>query len=381
MKMWRALGPVWLLLALLVSGPDADARERTAQSPEDRFDCGLMRGLQCRAESRAELLALYGLPTAESRLAAGSAMYRVFIFDGWMNHHVAITVERSPGSPPTLTLQAPPGLDPQGSGRQVIAPLSVPLSVENWYAVRRLGSFFERTMVPQPIEPGTIRICSGHGPIYFVESTDPEAHEERRLRRSGLGACQEGLADSFAIEVALMAADLIPACAVLDEESFTFTPDHLRACATLSGDTLAAAEVYNLMRPLLADEHERPSADQLESLLGGAEIGGSGAGEGVRPEQAWLGAFAGEARTEFVVERVYARDAGHVIVDGILRRRHRLETPEDPPRYRVEEAPVQIVWVRAWRADFEIEGLTIRAYAPAPDRCNSSDRSRRAVDC
>ena len=379
--MWNAFGPVWLALSLLALDSGADARQRAARNPEDGFDCTQRRGLECREESRAELLALYGLPTAESRLAAGSEMYRVFIFSGWMSHHVAITVERSPGSPPTLTLQAPPGVDPQGSGTLVMAPVSVPLAVESWYVVRRRSSFFHRTMVPEPIEPGTIRICGGHGPIYFVESTDPEASEEHRLRRSGLGHCQEGLADPFALEVAILAADLIPACAVLDEEAFTFLADQLRACAILSGDALAGAEVYNLMRPLLAEERERPSADQLEALLGGAKIEGSGSGEDLRPEQAWLAAFAGEERTNFVVERVHGRDAGHVVVDGILRRRHPRETPDDPPRDRVEEAPVQLVWVRRWRSDFELERLAIGAYAPAPDRCSPSDHRRRAVDC
>lgn len=380
MKMLTAFRLVWLSLTLCVAAPAAAAPNRAAERLPDRFDCRLMDGLQCRSESRDRLLAFYGLPTAESRLAAGSEMYRVFVFDAWMGHHVAITVERSPGSSPTLTLHAPPQPERRGAGSQTVPPVSVPMSVDAWYLVRRRGSLFERRMVPEPVEPGVIRICGGHGPLYFVESTNPEPDAAQPLRRSGLGHCVEGLADAFGIEVALLAAEIIPSCAILDDTLFLFTAERLRACAIISGDRIAAAEVYNLLGPLLAEGRDRPSADRLASLFDAAEVGGSGVADGARPEQAWLQALAGETRTEFVVEEVHARDAGHVVVDGLLRRRHLLEDERDETRYRVEEAPVQLVWTRSL-SDFEIERLTIGAYEPAPDRCSGPSRTRRSADC
>lgn len=339
-----------------------------------------MRGLQCRAEARAELLALYGLPTAESRLAAASEMYRVFIFDAWMRHHVAITVERGPDSPPTLTLYAPPRPDPQGAGPQVVPPVSVPMTLDDWYAVRRIGNLFYRQLVPEPDEPGVIRICGGHGPLYFVESSEPAASGDGRVRRSGLTYCAEGLAEAFGIELALLAARLIPSCAALDETAFFFTAERLRACAILSGDRLAAAEVYNLMRPLLR-HRERPNADHLESLFRNAEVRGSAAGEGVAPHQRWLQALAGEERAAFVVERVHAASAGHAVVEGVLRRRFRPQNEQESRQRRTEEAAVQLVWSSDLSSDFRLRSLTIGDYRPAGDRCTSSDRTRRAADC
>jgi hypothetical protein len=376
-----ALGFAWLLHALLFLAPPAAAQRGAAQRPVDRFDCSQMRGLQCREEERAALLAFYGLPTAESRLAAGSEMYRVFIFDAWMRHHVAIIVERAPGSSPTLTLQAPPRPGRAGAAPEAVPGASVPIPIRSWYALRRRAAYFDRLMVPEPVRPGDIHICAGHGPLYFVESTDPDSREDRRLRRSGLSDCQQGLAESFALEIALLAAEVIPACAALDEDPSSHVAERLRACAILSGDGAAAAEVYDLMRPLLAAERERPSAQQLASLFEGAQLGGPGSGTGAGPEQLWLQALAGGERAQFVVERVHAQSRDHAIVDGLLRRWHRLEREDDGPPFRVEEAPVQLLWTRAWGSDFEMARLTLGAYAPAPDRCNSTDRKRRAVDC
>jgi hypothetical protein len=259
--------------------------------------------------------------------------------------------------------------------------VSVPLAIDKWYFVRRVGRSFERTMVPELKEPGVISICAGHGPVYFVESTVPEADEEHRLRRSGLSSCQEGLAEPFAVEVALLAADVIPACAELDEQPFPAVAEQLRACATLSGDAVAAARVHNLMRPLLADRPDRPSAEQLKPLLELAQVDGAGAGAGLRPEQAWLQALAGEGRPEFVVERAHAPNADRVEVEGVIRRRHSLENDDDYPRDRVEEAMVQLVWIRNTRSDFELERMTIGAFGPAEDRCHVPGRTARSADC
>lgn len=302
-------------------------------------------------------------------------MYRVFIFDAWMKHHIAITVERSAGSSPILTLHAPPRPDRQGS--QAIAPLSVPIAIDNWYTVRRRASLFERLLVPEPEEPGVIRICTGHGPLFFVESTDPEASQDRRLRRSGLGGCQGGLAEPFAIEVALLAAEVIPACAALDAKAFYFTAERLRACAILSGDGVAAAEVYNLMRPLLADEEDRPWVDQLEAFFKGVEVAGAGIPQSARPAQFWLQALTGD-RSYFLVERVHARNASHVLVEGVLRTR--LPRTQGRDQERTQEAPVQLEWEDAL-SGLKIKRLTIGETQEAPDLCNSRDYRSRAVDC
>lgn len=364
-----------LLLSLFVLAPDA-----AAQDSSERFDCRLMRGLQCRAESRAELLTHYGLPTAENRLAAGSQMYRVFIFDAWMKHFAAVTVERSPGLAPTLTLHAAPRPDRHGSGLQAIPPQSVPITIEDWYDVRRRGADFDRVMVPLPRDPEDGILFCGHPPLYFVESSDPQAREDYRLRRSGLGGClTEGLAEPFAIELALLAADVLPACAALDDSLFYFTAELLRACSIFSGDVLAAAQVYNLMRPLLARERDRPSADRLEDLFRDAEFGGAGPGDGAAPAaQAWLRALGGEEPSYFLVERVHAQGADHVIVDGVLRRR--ISSNIGREQDRTKEAPVKLEWTREF-GELKIKRLTIGAYEAGPDLCNSRDPRRRAVDC
>lgn len=49
MKTRTAVGPAWLALSLLVPASDGAAQDIVAQSARDRFDCSLMRGLQCRA--------------------------------------------------------------------------------------------------------------------------------------------------------------------------------------------------------------------------------------------------------------------------------------------------------------------------------------------
>jgi hypothetical protein len=198
-----------------------------------------------------------------------------------------------------------------------------------------------------------------------------------------LGVCQDGLAEPFALEIALLATEVIPACAALDEDAFHFFAERLRACTILSGDAVAAAKVYILMRPLLAEERDRPPTDQLASFFEGAEIGGgqAGAGASVSAEQAWLQAIAGDGRTEFVVERVHAPSAGHAVVDGLLRRRHLLGIEEDYPRFRVEEAAVKLVWASDRSSNFAIERLTVGAYRPVPDRCHPPSPSSRAVDC
>jgi hypothetical protein len=239
-------------------------------------------------------------------------------------------------------------------------------------------------MAPRPRrrEPGSIFICSDHGPLYFVETADPEASKDLRLRRSGLGFCDEGLAAPFAQEIGLLAVEAIPACTELDGDAFRYTADLLRACAILSGDSVAAAQVYNLMRPLLVLEGDRPPTDQLQSLFNGAQIAGPGAGAGVGPEQAWLQALDGEDGARFVVERVHALRQDHAVVHGLLRRRHLAESDvDDGSPDRVEEATVQMEWTRERRSDFKLARLTLGAYAPAPDRCRSRDGKGRTVDC
>jgi hypothetical protein len=327
------------------------------------------------------LLAAYGLPSAESRLAAGSEMYRVFMFDAWMNSHVAVTVERSPGAPPTLTLHAPRPPERRDSAAEVVPPLSVPISADQWHDLRRRGSLFEKSMVPEqrPAEPGSIDICMGHGPAYFVESADAAAIEEQRLRRSERNHCEEGLAEPFAIEVALLAAEAIPACAVLDEALFNSLAVRLRACAGLSGDQVAAAHVYNLMRLLLADRRDRPSVDQLSFLFRGAEVGGPGAVSGADLGRDWLQAISGSKPTRFVVERIHGDDARHVTVDGWLRRRG--DVGDDDARPGIEDARVQILWTMDELGDFRAQSLSIGRFEPRLDLCNASGAPARSLDC
>lgn len=377
-KLRRAAASAWLLLSALGLAGGAAARD-----VPDRPECQDMGDLVCSEEARAPLLALYDLPTIESRQAEGSDLYRVFISDAWRRHHVAITVEYGSGSDPTLTLHAPMRPARPGAPAEAIPAYAVPISLRDWYRVGRLGRLFHRTLVPEPVDPDVILVCTGHGPTYRVESADGgQGDEGRGVRRSDRHLCsQEGLAEPFGIELTLLARELLPACAALDEDAFRFTAELLRACAILSGDRLAAAEAYNHMRLLLVRDWEPPSLDQLDDLLGRANVDVPDRAQGMSPAQAWLQALTGEGDSELVVERVHAGTSNDIRVDGLFRRRVRTGRDDEP--FRVQEATVQLHWIRNEFHDLELSRLTIGAYQPVPDRCyaGGSPRLARTADC
>ena len=246
------------MIALLLLGGGAGAAAQEREKPRDH-NCEDDRGVnRCDAEQQRKMRALYGLEPIETHLAGGDVVHRAMFVDGYGRDVVAISFVRPKGADPVLSVHAP--ADPDGTRPEA---LTAPVPKNVWDRLIERSQHFDRELAPPVVEekpkPGkkrekpvtertggeTITICL-HSWVYVVEATEaPSSDRTAKVRRTVEDACEDGLAEVYARELANAAVTLLPPCALLDRKQHRNLPSLLRACTSLSGDRLAAAEVMN----------------------------------------------------------------------------------------------------------------------------------------
>lgn len=197
----------------------------------------------CYVAHQANYLGAFGLPTLESRRAAGDQIRRVMILGRSDNPVVAIEFRRAAGAEPTVAIYGPREDRAAGLAQPAYAA-AVPLA--EWERIAEVGRNFDRTLVPD--HPSDVIVMCADGWLDIVETTDLEAEgPDGRLRRRVEGTCARGLANAYARELADTAVRLLPACRGI-QGWHDFSPMILAFCAKLGGDRMAAAEAYDRLK-------------------------------------------------------------------------------------------------------------------------------------
>ena len=338
---------VALVLAVVAGSPAA------AQPAPDR-NCRDDRGAdRCGEEARAAMRALYGVPSIAQHREAGDQVRRVFYVDGYGRDLLLISFVRAPGRDPTLFVHFP-----RRDGEPVPAPLSAPVPHHLWSEMLARSGRFDREIVPLTRDPDALEICM-HSWVYTIEATDPE-HESVRSagpRTEVEDACEDGLGEAFAWELQRMALPLLPHCARLDPEQHRGPASQLAACRMLSGDRMAAAEVFNR----LAAFREVRGADDSDEIAGIFEYDSAvidWQGEVHRGTQAaafWARKI-GETEARLYYGSVEGLTARRARFAGVLERTRRIEGEEHEIH---ERAPVEMVWALTPALLFQVEGATV----------------------
>lgn len=277
-----SLSSVYAVLLVALSAPPAVAGQNVpAECSDDR---GVNR---CSIEQHRRVLESYGMKPIEVHAAAGDQVRRIFYVDGYGKDLLAISFIRSAGRDPMLTIRVPRS---EGAAAEVGETL-VPEQV--WDQVIAGSEHFDRALAPRAgreMPP----ICM-HSWVYTIEAADVVENGSQRpaVRRETEDACEGGLGQVFASQVAELAVPFFPYCAALDRSQQRNSATLLNTCAALRGDRLAAAKAHNqllklnqLSNPLLTEAslnifQYRASLDWNGEQIGGdqqaaARRGGSG---------------------------------------------------------------------------------------------------------
>lgn len=335
-----------LLFLLLFLAP---APALAQSGADDR--CGGQDAAACRWIRAA--LDRFGLPTAESRAAAGEEIRRALFVGPWNNPIVAVEYRRAPGHDPSVAIY---GGREAREGEDGIVSASVPLA--EWDRLGAAGRFFDRALAPEPAEPdGPIMVCAD-GETILVETTDPAAWAPaQRLRRRLAGSCPDNLASAYASALAAAAVRLLPGCAGLAPRGPGNAPTLLRDCLSLAGDRMAAAEVHNRLADLRrAAEQDRPADLFARDLV----VDWNGTPIPARQASiAWL--------YHFYPHRLFGENGRRVRVEGALAR-----VTSGAGGSEVHwEAPVTLTFVYPPAQSWQIAEIRVGAFAtvdrtPAP---------------
>lgn len=322
-------------------------------------------GTACYVARQADYLGAFGLPTLESRSAAGDQVRRVMIFGRSRNPVVAIEFRRAAGAEPIVAIYGPRG-DRAAAPAQPAYAAAVPLA--EWERLGEAGRNFDRTMVPD--RPADVIVACADGWLDIVETTDLEAETPGgRLRRRVEGTCAQGLANAYARELADTAVRLLPACRGIEGWQ-DFSPMILAGCAMLGGDRMAAAQVYSRLTGL----RDPTGADGLRPYFAQAAVL-DWAGERIAGAQAVAAAWM--ARTvipaaSFFPRRLVGENAERVRVEGVFERW--ADVADHPSVLWI--APVSLVLVRGSAQTFDIVEAQVGAFAPAPHYCDHDSLER-----
>ena len=321
----------------------------------------------CYVAHQATWLADFGLPTAESRLAAGDRIWRVMIYGRNLNPVVAIEYRRTAGSEPMVSLYAP---REEGSPSLSEPGISATVPLSDWTRLGEAGRHFDRTMTPRPPQPPSdhIEMCFDAW-TYVVEATDPSA-EEPRLRRRVEDACESGLAIAFARELSDMAARIVPACTALELPTQSRM---LETCARLRGDRLSAALAANqadhLQSPREADDISYVFADDARLTWDGQSVTGR------EPAvELWLRHANGDENGHFFLGQAAGDTANRVRIEGHVERWQ--SVPDQEGRLMIAPATLIFAFDPNLRT-FRLSEATVGAYAPAAHYCDPTTLVRR----
>lgn len=197
---------------------------------------------RCSAAKQEEMRALYRVPSIEAY--AGATVRRIFYVDGYGNDTVAIEFIRAADKDPLVRVHFP-----KSKGEEPIAPIEQLLTLDQWQEIIDSSEHFDRqfattapleTKVRGKPEGEDIVLCI-HSWVYWAEAVDVG----KKARSTVNDACNDQPVEKFAWLAAKIARQALPFCAALDKKFSRNEATLLRSCSKLSGDRLAAAEVWN----------------------------------------------------------------------------------------------------------------------------------------
>ena len=271
---------------------------------------------RCSAALQAEMRALYRVPPIESY--DNAIVRRVFFVDGYGNDTVAIEFIRAAEKDPVLRVRSPHAKDENPA-----APLEQLLTVEQWEQVLEASKNFDRqyaapsnskdTPAAAGEEGEEITLCI-HSWVYWAEAIDVGVK-----RRSTVNdACNDQPVEQFAWFAAKLAVRAIPFCDALDARLSRNEATLLRACSYLTGDRIAAAEVWNEAEDFRFVD--RPQFRGIDDLVA-REFELDLQGKKTKNDSArslWRSLVTQKDAPRFFYDRIHGLNADTVIVPGGL---------------------------------------------------------------
>lgn len=343
--------------AAMLLSPDQSA-PASAQAHEDR-ECRDDDGVdRCDEARQRRVRDLFGVRSIEEHRDAGDQVRRVFYVDGYGRDLLAIAFVRAAGREPTLSVHFP-----RVEGEAGPEPLTAPLPEAVWSEVLARSTHFHRELIPEPLpQPAdptlqTIEIC-GHSWLYTAEASDPVSSEDDlpRIRRRTESACEDGLTRAFANEAQRIALPLLPHCARLEPDHYRNAADQLAACAILSGDRMAAAEVFNRSEAFRLARIGNPLHELRDIFFASATVDWAGQRNGAEgPLRFWI-RMVGERGAHLFSSNVQGVSATRVRLTGELMRSFRNASDAG---LQYELAPVEMIWRSDQVGEFLVESATV----------------------
>jgi len=210
-----------------------------AGSPQDEDavrNCRDDNGVD-RCARLAEDVRNLGMASLEEEKAAGAEVYRILQIDGYGRLMPGIAYERRVGAGPQVAIYAKDG---------VRMAAAVPLA--EWEAVQGMARVADRELVPPPerADSEDIILCL-HAWLSTVEIANAadRGRPDGPARRRTESACDGGLTNRFAFNLATLAIKRFPDCDVLDPDDYRNDMTRLEQCARFKGDRLAVAQLVN----------------------------------------------------------------------------------------------------------------------------------------
>lgn len=197
---------------------------------------------RCAPAKQAEMRALYGVAPIETY--AGASVRRIFFVDGYGNDTIAIEFVRAPEKDPLVRVHFP-----KQKGEAPIAPIEQLLTSEQWQQLIAASQNFDKQFATATSSKRAgkdkggdqeIELCL-HSWVYWAEAIDGGA----KPRSTVNDACNDAPVEQFAWVAAKRAIGVFPFCSAIDPKLSRNDATRLLACAGLTGDRLAAAEVFN----------------------------------------------------------------------------------------------------------------------------------------
>lgn len=302
---------------------------------------------RCSAAKQAEMRALYRVPPIETYAAA--TVRRIFYVDGYGNDVVAIEFIRAAEKDAAVRVHFP-----RATAEDPIPPVETLLTDEQWREVINASEHFDRQFASKA-EPGSgdseakdIVLCI-HSWVYWAEAIDIGA----KPRSTVNDACNDQPVEKFAWFAAKTGRQAIPFCAALDKRFSRNEATLLRSCSKLSGDRLAAAEVWNRANGLRSIDtpsgmDDLPAYD-LELDFQGKKL--------IRAEakEFWRSLMAQQDSPRFYYDQVHGLRADQVLIAGNLFK--------DVGDEEYQMADVELRWEKDGGI-FELKSIKVGPYRP-----------------
>lgn len=314
----------------------------------------------CERQDRERVLAEVGAqPLGE--MEGEVLVRRAIFFTDYRRDQPVVEFRHDPGSSPRVIVS----FDRLERG---VTRLETSVPREVWDQVLSEGRYFDRTLGEAPPifdDDGEelVSVCF-HARHAWVQAYD----SDHRAREAGGDTCDDSLAVDYAYRLAELAADLLPACAVLETANYGPSINRLSSCFALEGDTLTAAE---LMNDLESTPFFYPDLQNREEILWMFVPG-----RDLRFEWAGQSLDGRDAATDWWIEQVGAAGAGVYEISHTgetwdqVRSRGVFLRPGDPdacPYGPASQAPIEIEWRRSGDS-WEIRSLVVGAFSPLPDQ-------------